>query len=161
MAPKPAHYANLSSAQRLRTKTQQVKLAANAATLKDCWPKLTGLCGHLHIRLPFFSPEHNGDGDAIAAVRLNKAAWCGQLQFGTRRFVLWHNYIGPAKQKPDGLILAPIWVFFGSGRGFNGRGVPIGFICADFQLKRSRGDPFHAQNSRLCATGSNSGAPGS
>ena len=50
---------------------------------------------------------------------------------------------------------------FGSGRGFNGRGAPVGFICTDFQLRRSHGDPFHASNSRLCATGSNSGAPGS
>ena len=49
----------------------------------------------------------------------------------------------------------------GSGRGSNGRGAPVGFIWAEFQLKRSHGDPFHAQNNRLCATGSNSGAPGS
>ena len=49
---------------------------------------------------------------------------------------------------------------FGSGRGFNRRGAPIGLIWAEFQLKPSHGDPFHAQNSRLCATGSNSGAPG-
>ena len=48
---------------------------------------------------------------------------------------------------------------FGSGRGFNRRGAPIGFVWAEFQLKRSHGDPFHAQNNRLCATGSNSGAP--
>ena len=46
---------------------------------------------------------------------------------------------------------------FGSGRGFNRRGAPVGFIWAEFQLKRSHGDPFHAQNNRLCATG----APGS
>ena len=50
---------------------------------------------------------------------------------------------------------------FGSGRGFNGRGAPVGFVWAEFQLKRSHGDPFRAQNNRLCATGSNSGAPGS
>ena len=50
---------------------------------------------------------------------------------------------------------------FGSGKGFNGRGVPAGFICTDAQLKWSHGDPFHARNNRLCATGSNSGAPGS
>ena len=50
---------------------------------------------------------------------------------------------------------------FGSGRGSNGRGAPVGSICTEFQLKRSHGDPFHAQNNRLCATGSNSGAPGS
>ena len=49
---------------------------------------------------------------------------------------------------------------FGSGRGSNGRGAPVGFIWAEFQLKRSHGDPFHAQNSRVCATDSNSGAQG-
>ena len=49
----------------------------------------------------------------------------------------------------------------GSGRGFNGRGAPVGFIWAEFQLKRSHGGPFHAQNNRFSATGSNSGAPGS
>ena len=50
---------------------------------------------------------------------------------------------------------------FGSGRGSNGRGAPVGFIWAEFQLKRSHGDPFHAQNNCLCAASSNSGAPGS
>ena len=35
---------------------------------------------------------------------------------------------------------------FGSGRGSNGRGAPVGFIWTNFQLKRSHGDPFHAQN---------------
>ena len=50
---------------------------------------------------------------------------------------------------------------FGSGRASNGRGAPVGFIWAEFQHKRSQGDPFHARNSRFCATGSNSGAPGS
>ena len=30
---------------------------------------------------------------------------------------------------------------------------------AEFQLKRSHSNPFHAQNNRLCAAGSNSGAP--
>ena len=49
----------------------------------------------------------------------------------------------------------------GSGRGVNGRAAPVGLIWAEFQLKRSHGDPFHAQSSRLCATGSNSGASGS
>ena len=34
----------------------------------------------------------------------------------------------------------------GSGRGSNGRDAPIGFIWADFQLKRSHGDPFRDQN---------------
>ena len=34
---------------------------------------------------------------------------------------------------------------FGS-RGFNGRGAPTGFIWAEFQLKRSHGDPFREQN---------------
>ena len=50
---------------------------------------------------------------------------------------------------------------FGSGRGSNGRAAPVGFIWAEFQLKRSHRDPFHAQNNRFCTTGSNSGAPGS
>ena len=45
--------------------------------------------------------------------------------------------------------------------GFNGRGAPVGFIWTEVQLKRGHGDPFHAQNNRLCVTGSNSGAPGS
>ena len=49
----------------------------------------------------------------------------------------------------------------GSRRGSNGPGAPVGFIWAEFQLKRSHGDPFHAQNNCLCATSSNSGAPGS
>ena len=35
---------------------------------------------------------------------------------------------------------------FGSGRGSNGRGAPVGFIWADFQLKRNHGDPFRDQN---------------
>ena len=35
---------------------------------------------------------------------------------------------------------------FGSGRGSNGRGAPVGFIWTDFQLKRSHGDPFRDQN---------------
>ena len=35
---------------------------------------------------------------------------------------------------------------FGSGRGFNGRGAPVGFIGTDFQLKRSHDDPFRDQN---------------
>ena len=35
---------------------------------------------------------------------------------------------------------------FGSGSGSNGRGAPVGFIWADFQLKRSHGDPFRDQN---------------
>ena len=34
----------------------------------------------------------------------------------------------------------------GSGRGSNGRGAPVGFIWAEFQLKRSHGDPFRDQN---------------
>ena len=34
----------------------------------------------------------------------------------------------------------------GSRRGLNGRGAPVGFIWADFQLKRSHGDPFRDQN---------------
>ena len=50
---------------------------------------------------------------------------------------------------------------FGVGRGVNRRGAPAGFIWTEFQLERSHGDPFHARNSRLCATGSNSDAPGS
>ena len=32
------------------------------------------------------------------------------------------------------------------GRGLKGRGAPIGFIWAEFQLKRSHGDPFRDQN---------------
>ena len=36
--------------------------------------------------------------------------------------------------------------WFGSGRGSNGRGAPMGSICTEFQLKRSHGDPFRAQN---------------
>ena len=35
---------------------------------------------------------------------------------------------------------------FGSGRGSDRRGAPVGFIWADFQLKRSHGDPFRDQN---------------
>ena len=35
---------------------------------------------------------------------------------------------------------------FGSGRGSNGRGAPVGFLWAEFQLKRSHGDPFRNQN---------------
>ena len=35
---------------------------------------------------------------------------------------------------------------FGSGGGLNGRGAPIGFIWAEFQLKRSHGDLFRDQN---------------
>ena len=34
----------------------------------------------------------------------------------------------------------------GSGRGSNGRGAPVGFIWADFQLKRSHGNPFRDHN---------------
>ena len=34
---------------------------------------------------------------------------------------------------------------FGSGRGSNGRGAPVGFIWADVQLKRSHGDPSRDQ----------------
>ena len=34
----------------------------------------------------------------------------------------------------------------GSGRGSNGRGAPVGFIWAEFQLKRSHGDPLRDQN---------------
>ena len=34
----------------------------------------------------------------------------------------------------------------GSRMGFNGRGAPVGFIWAEFQLKRSHGDPFRDQN---------------
>ena len=34
----------------------------------------------------------------------------------------------------------------GSGRGLNRRGAPIGYIWAEFQLKRSHGDPFRDQN---------------
>ena len=50
---------------------------------------------------------------------------------------------------------------FGSGSGFNGRGAPVGFIWAYFQLKRSHGDPFRDQNRVFRATGSTLGAPGS
>ena len=59
------------------------------------------------------------------------------------------------------MILARMWAFLAPGGGFNARDAPVGFIWAEFQLKRSHGDPFHARNSRLRATGSNSGAPGS
>ena len=41
----------------------------------------------------------------------------------------------------------------GSGRGSNGRGAPIGFIWAEFQLKRSHCDPFRDQN-HVCETNS-------
>ena len=34
----------------------------------------------------------------------------------------------------------------GSGRDLNGRGAPVGSIWAEFQLKRSHGDPFRDQN---------------
>ena len=34
---------------------------------------------------------------------------------------------------------------FGCGRGLNGRGAPAGSVWAEFQLKWSRGAPFHAQ----------------
>ena len=34
----------------------------------------------------------------------------------------------------------------GSRRGLNGRGAPVGSIWAEFQLKRSHGDPFRDQN---------------
>ena len=34
----------------------------------------------------------------------------------------------------------------GSGGGSNGRGAPVGFIWAEFQLKRSHGDLFRDQN---------------
>ena len=49
--------------------------------------------------------------------------------------------------------------FFGSGRGLNGRGAPVGSIWTEFQLERSHCDPFHDQSHDICATGSNSGAP--
>ena len=35
---------------------------------------------------------------------------------------------------------------FGSGMGVNGRGAPVGSIWAEFQLKRSHGDPFRNPN---------------
>ena len=35
---------------------------------------------------------------------------------------------------------------FGSGRGFNGRGTHVGFIWAEFQLKRSHVDLSRDQN---------------
>ena len=38
---------------------------------------------------------------------------------------------------------------WGSGRGFNGRGAPVGFIWAEFQLKRSHGELFRAPNHGL------------
>ena len=50
---------------------------------------------------------------------------------------------------------------FGSRRGSSRRGAPVGLIWAQFQLKQSHGDPFHAQSNRSCATSSISGAPGS
>ena len=34
----------------------------------------------------------------------------------------------------------------GSGRDLNGRGTPVGFIWAEFQLKRSHGDPLRDQS---------------
>ena len=34
----------------------------------------------------------------------------------------------------------------GSGRGLNGSSAPVGLIWAEFQLKRSHGDPFREQN---------------
>ena len=34
----------------------------------------------------------------------------------------------------------------GSERGLNRRGAPVGFIWAEFQLKRSHGEPFRDQN---------------
>ena len=34
----------------------------------------------------------------------------------------------------------------GSRRGSNRRGAPVGFIWADFRLKRSHGDPFRDQH---------------
>ena len=37
----------------------------------------------------------------------------------------------------------------GSERGLNRRGAPVGFIWAEFQLKRSHGDPFRSQNNDL------------
>ena len=41
---------------------------------------------------------------------------------------------------------------FGSGRGSNGRGTLVGFIWAEFQLKRSHGDPIRDQNHVFCET---------
>ena len=35
---------------------------------------------------------------------------------------------------------------FGSGRGSNGRGAPVGFIWAEFQLERSHDDLLRDQN---------------
>ena len=43
-------------------------------------------------------------------------------------------------------------VVLGSGRGLNGRGAPIGSIWAEFQLKRSHGDPIRDQNNVFCLT---------
>ena len=40
----------------------------------------------------------------------------------------------------------------GSGRGLNGRGAPIGSICAEFQPKRSHSDPIRDQNHAFYVT---------
>ena len=77
----------------------------------------------------------------------------------TQRKILTSNRF--PTERPRNLDFGSNIVVLGSGRGSNGRGAPVGFIWTEFQLKRSHGDPFHAQNNRLCATGSNSGAPGS
>ena len=42
----------------------------------------------------------------------------------------------------------------GSGRGLNGRGAPVGSIWAEFQLKRSHGDPFRDRNKWFWETSS-------
>ena len=39
-------------------------------------------------------------------------------------------------------MFGSIFCFLGSGRDFNRRGAPIGFIWAEFQLKQSHGTHF-------------------
>ena len=46
----------------------------------------------------------------------------------------------------------------GSGRDLKRRGASVGSIWAEFQFKRSHGDPCHAQTNNLCGTGYESGA---
>ena len=55
-------------------------------------------------------------------------------------------------ERPRNLYFGSNMAVLGSGRGLNGRGAPIGSIWAEFQLKRSYGDPFRAQNNVFCET---------
>ena len=96
----------------------------------------------------------------VRGVMVCLASWSGPDRFP--RDVPWEfKWLRPCRRPLEfNYNVGSNLGLFGSRRAFNGRGAPLGCIWAEFQLKRSHGDPFHAQNSRFFATGSNSGAPG-